>query len=167
MRESVTLNLGFTLLELLITIVIAAILLMISIPNFHAFIVRNRINLISHRIMQAIQLTRSAAIEHDEIMTYCGSSDHKHCDGEWRLGQIIITSGGKILREYSGLKEKYQLTWHSNFHENDYLKMSPSGFTDGQRGSFYLSSGDRTQPYGVIIVVTSSGRTRLKTRTTI
>ena len=73
-------KLGFTIIELLITIAIAGILLVATIPAMRNFITANRATAQVDHIVAAIQFARSEAIKLGTTVHYCGSSDHINCD---------------------------------------------------------------------------------------
>lgn len=53
---------GFTLLELMVTIAVLAILVALAVPSFHNLMLRNRLNAAVEDISVAINLARSEAI---------------------------------------------------------------------------------------------------------
>lgn len=62
---------GFTLLEMMITISIGAILLAIAAPNMRSFIVSNRLTSSANEIMGALGLARSEAVRRNQRVVFC------------------------------------------------------------------------------------------------
>ena len=60
---------GFTLIELMVTISIAAILLAIGVPSFQAIIENNRLATQSNELITAVSLARSEAIKRGADIT--------------------------------------------------------------------------------------------------
>jgi len=69
MRKEALKNTGFTLVELMITIAIAAILLTIAIPSFREMIMDNRISMRTNNFVDVIQFARSEAVRIGEVVT--------------------------------------------------------------------------------------------------
>jgi type IV fimbrial biogenesis protein FimT len=66
---------GFTLLELLITLVVAAIVLSAGIPSFDAFLATNRMAAAANNIVSSVHAARSEAIKRRTTITWCASDD--------------------------------------------------------------------------------------------
>jgi type IV fimbrial biogenesis protein FimT len=84
---------GFTLVELLITIVVASILLAIGVPAFKDFIKNNRVTAQANDLVSAIQLARSEALKRGTVMVVCASNDQATCTGKdtWLDGWIVFS----------------------------------------------------------------------------
>lgn len=85
---------GFTLIELMITIVIAAVLLVIAVPGFQDFIVNNRIVAQTNELVADLALARSEAIKRGAAVTVCAANDASGCDTaagtNWTAGRLIL-----------------------------------------------------------------------------
>jgi type IV fimbrial biogenesis protein FimT len=82
---------GFTLIELMVTVAVAAILVSIAAPSFQTFFNRNRIATVTNDYITAINYARSEAIKGGAITTLCMSSSGSACTGNsgWSNGWII------------------------------------------------------------------------------
>jgi len=82
---------GFTLIELMVTLAIAAILLTVAIPSFNTTIKNNRIVTDANRLVSTIGLARSEAVKLGRTATVCVSADQATCTGEtdWTLGWMV------------------------------------------------------------------------------
>ena len=85
-------NRGFTLIELMITIAIAAILLTIAVPSFQHSIRGNRLTTEANELFSAMSLARSEAIKRGTSITVCASSDQIACSNstDWATGWIVF-----------------------------------------------------------------------------
>ena len=66
---------GFTLVELLVTLMVAAIVLGIGVPAFNGFIATNRMAAAANDITSALHLARTEAIKRRANVTLCASSN--------------------------------------------------------------------------------------------
>lgn len=162
---------AFTLVELLIVIAIIGIILTISFPSWHSFIIRNKVAARIDVITNALQLARTEAITSGKNIKFCKSKDLKQCCAScaWRDGQIIITNDNKLINVFAPLPVGDKLIWQGNFGNNDFLEFSPDGFVNGQRGSFYYCSKkdphSEEYEYAMAIIIQHTGHIRVSNRT--
>lgn len=91
---------GFTFMELMITIVIAAILATVALPSFVATIQNNRLTGQANEIMASLQYARSEALKRGLPVEMCASSDGATCDdANWNLGWIVLADLGGNVNE--------------------------------------------------------------------
>lgn len=92
---------GFTLIEIIITVVLLGIVIAIAIPDFTSTIQNNAINSASARFISSISLARSEAIKRDVPVSICATSDQNFnsCGSNWNLGWIVFVNptGGSSL----------------------------------------------------------------------
>lgn len=84
---------GFTLVELLITIVVLTILLAVGVPAFQSFIKNNRVTAQANDLVSTIQLARSEALKRGTNTVVCASNDQATCTGKdtWADGWIVFS----------------------------------------------------------------------------
>ena len=90
-------NLGFTLVELIITLVIAGVLLGIGVPNFRTFIQNSRITTQSNELVGELATARSEALKRNLAVVVCRSADPTAgtptCTvggGTWETGWLVF-----------------------------------------------------------------------------
>ncbi|MEE4379215.1 MAG: GspH/FimT family pseudopilin, partial [Candidatus Competibacteraceae bacterium] len=71
---------GFTLLELMVTMAIAAIVLTVAVPSFQGIILNNRIASHTNDFASSLNLARSEAVKRARRTVLCKSSDGATCD---------------------------------------------------------------------------------------
>jgi len=71
---------GFTLIELMFTIVVLAVLLGIGVPNFRDFIRNSRMTAAANDMLADFNLARSEAVKLRAPVTLCKSQDGASCD---------------------------------------------------------------------------------------
>ncbi|ARZ76352.1 hypothetical protein CCR98_20020 [Stenotrophomonas sp. WZN-1] len=89
---------GFTLLELMVTVAVLAILVTVALPSFSAMIARNQIAVAGNDLIAGLQLARHEAIRRNTAVQVCASADGRACsDVDWNRW-IVRTSSGVVLR---------------------------------------------------------------------
>jgi len=85
--------LGFTMIEMLMTIAIAAILMGLAIPSFRYITNANRIASELNGLLGDLQLARVEAIKEGRTVTVCQSSDGLNCTNstDWKSGWIVFS----------------------------------------------------------------------------
>ncbi len=83
---------GFTLIELIVTISVVAILLTIAIPNFQTFVLNNRLTGQANDMLTALNYARSEAIKRGLPVSMCSSTTGNTCAGstDWSTGWIVF-----------------------------------------------------------------------------
>ncbi len=66
---------GLTLIEVLITLMVASVLLGVGIPNFNQFIANNRMATAANDLVSAMHLARGEAIKRRQNVTICPSTN--------------------------------------------------------------------------------------------
>ncbi len=81
---------GFTLVELMVTIAVIAILATLAYPGFQSTLRSNRMATTSNELMASLALARSEAIKNKHGAGMCASSAGTGCDGKsWTEGWMV------------------------------------------------------------------------------
>ena len=85
-------NAGFTLIELVTTLSVVAILAGIAAPSFAGFVERQRASAAMNSLMTHMALARVAAITHNRRAVLCPSVDGEHCEvgTDWSAGWMLF-----------------------------------------------------------------------------
>ena len=145
---------GFTLIELMITLVIATIVMTVGVPSFKTFFLNNRMSAQANDLISSINLARSEAIKRTTSMKVCSSDDQASCGGSWNDGWIVITADdSELIRVYPALKGTSTLTSTASS-----MTYTSTGFLNGAQTTFTLCDSDETGETGREVVVSSTGR---------
>lgn len=160
---------GFTLLELMITLSIVAIVVTIGVPNFRGVIMDNRMVSQSNQFVRSINLARSSAVRYQRNAVICVSNDYDAAvpscaaSTDWSNGWIVwvdknrnaATDANEIVSVFPPLSD------NTNF-----FSIAVTNFTYDARG-FVVAGGDltmcddRTGETGRFIRVNAVGRTNI------
>ncbi|MDJ0712267.1 MAG: GspH/FimT family pseudopilin [Woeseiaceae bacterium] len=95
---------GFTLYELLITVLIVGVVLSVGVPNMLAFSQNSRMTATANDIHSAFHLARSESSRAKTNITVCASSNsmdaaNSDCQGTWDQGFIVfVDNNGDLSR---------------------------------------------------------------------
>lgn len=93
---------GFTLLELMTTLAVAAILVVVGVPGFVAFLQNTRATSHTNDLVTALNLARSEATQRGIVIRVCSSANGTACSGssDWSTGWIVLTPDDEVLRSW-------------------------------------------------------------------
>jgi len=168
MREigSVKLAAGFTLVELMTTILLVAIVAVVALPSYRTIIRAARLTTQIYEFNAALNFARSEAIKRGLSVTVCPSTDQASCtvNTQWEEGwiafvdadanQSVSTTDGRevILRANGALATGYTLRGTSGVLDS-YVTMNPRGQLSAT-GVFVLCENGSIDPSRAILVST-------------
>lgn len=162
-------DVGFTLLELLISMSILAVLLGVSLPNFGILIEQKKSDVVIRKLAQSLELAKTAAIQNASLVTLCKSLEGKECGGQWQDGVLIFTdnNGDRKINEadsivryinFPGLRGS--IKWRA-FQNRQYLQITSLGFTRYQNGNFTYCPFDGNMLLARQLIINRTARARL------
>lgn len=145
-------NYAYSLVELLITLALLAILLLVAIPAWTSFLLRNDATTGADRIVSALQFVRLESIKRGTNVSFCRVGDPQEAAGDWSQGQIARDVNGKLIRAFDAVPKQDKLFWNSSLGEDDCITFTSTGVTDGQHGDFaYCPQGKSDNALLVVI----------------
>ncbi|MFV7769305.1 GspH/FimT family pseudopilin [Shewanella marisflavi] len=128
---------GFTLVELMVTVAVAAILLTIGVPSLTSVYERVRVNNNIEKINNILAFARNQAISYGATVNVCAYASDSSCGTDWGKGiRIYIETVDKTLRVID------------NFNNNDVvsgpeaeLTFSSEGLSPSNGTFIYCPSG--------------------------
>ncbi len=166
---------GFTLIELMITLIIVGILLVVGIPSFRTFIKDSQLITGTNELVAAMNLARSEAVKRGIRVTVCKSTNQTGCATTkgWEQGWIIFTDENNdatynatatppetLIRVHGALAGLITATGNSSI--TNYVSYIASG--QSQQAGGGIQSGtihfcdDRTGAVGKDLTISTTGR---------
>lgn len=129
---------GFTLIELMIVVVIAAVLASIAVPNFRSFIQGQKVKSAAGELHASLTLARSEAVKRTTVISVNANA------GGWASGWRIPdpATSGAIIEEHGALNDVSIVVSPSMTTAIGYL---PDGRTNADASTiFTISASDTT-----------------------
>ncbi|WP_372592592.1 GspH/FimT family pseudopilin [Guyparkeria sp.] len=81
---------GFSLIELMVAVTVAAVLLAIAIPAFSSMMARNQLAAASNDLRGALMSARQAAVMQGRPVSLCAGTPETGCSGDWSRGEWLV-----------------------------------------------------------------------------
>lgn len=175
-RRTRALQRGFTLVELLIVLAVAAVLVLYVVPSFSALATSSKLTAASNALLSSMHLARSEAIKRNSRVVMCKTADGLSCAsaGGWEQGWIVFQdtnndgnrdAGESVIQRIEPLRESLRLTGNSSvakyvsFLSTGATKLLAGGF---QAGTVTVCSLSATGGEARQIVLNAVGRPRVQ-----
>ena len=143
----------------MMVLLVSSIILTLAISSGRSMWLENHSAVTINSLMQTLNYARSAAILRNEKIIVCPSSDGRNCNcADWAQQQLVLNANNELLRVFAGLDSDDRLIWNSSLGKDEKIEWLPSGYTNGQRGSFYYCPRDALAQYARKLVLLNTGR---------
>ena len=141
---------GFTLIEMMITVALLAILLAVAIPSFRVTIEQNQVIGAANDMVASLLTARSEAVKQERRSTM-------EKDGSWNKGWTVKDPDDNLIVEYKTKHANLSVVGHGRLADS--ITYSPSGRTpppglDTDNDYFDITLGDAKR----CIVFSATGR---------
>lgn len=145
---------GFTLIELMVTLVVVAILLATGIPSFASFIRNNRATAQANEFITAANIARTEAVKRGTFVTLCASTDGGTCSAavNWATGWVLLDSAANPIQTWGALNNNS--TFAATAATIQYLD---TGFQSAGPITFTLQVDNCTDNQGRTITIGRTG----------
>ncbi len=175
------LHTGFTLVEVMITLVIAAILLAMAVPSFMTMLQNNRMTTQVNDYVTSLNVARSEAVKRSSRVTVCKSANNTSCatTGGWQQGWIVfvdtnndatVSAGEEVLRAHGPIESGNTLVGTTDVI--NYISFVSTGFsllTNGsaQNGTVVMCDSRGFGADARAVVLSASGAVRTAPANTV
>jgi len=166
---------GFTIIELMITVAILAIMIGVGAPALRDFVIRSRLVTQASDLTVALQTARSEANRRSQRVMVCkASSTYSACatGTDWGAGWIVFvdsdrngsfTTGEEILRVHQASPTNITITMAGGGSGSDRLYYRPTGPVDNAHTFTVCQTGYM----GRVVTVGVTGRTSVAATTSV
>jgi len=98
-------EMGFTLIELMITVTLLVVLGMLAAPMFQDAMLSNKLTSYTNTFVSSVQLAKSESIKRNTTVKLCRSANGTACatTGGWQQGWIVFTDTGAGANSNNGV----------------------------------------------------------------
>lgn len=156
---------GFTLIELMITVAVAAVLMMVALPAYQGMVQKNTLTSTVNDLVADLNYARSEAITRGSRTYVCKSADLATCGGDWGQGWIVYAPApgatqpldDNLLRVHGPISIPGVAITHNT---TDGLYFGGSGFAANSASSFTFTAGNTNNEQTTVVCISFSGRIR-------
>lgn len=160
---------GFTLIELMITVVIASILAATAIPSFNNMIKNGRTMSVYNGLVSELSYARSEAVKRSQNVSVCARASDTSCastTSDWSDGWLVyvetinnssLDNGEEILRVNQKLVNDLTLNAH-DFSNTTVITYRPRGNTSSP--GYFTVCDDRGSDYAKAVNILITGAVR-------
>jgi len=164
--------LGLTLLDLVVSLAIAALLVGLGVPSYRAYIADLELRIRVEALVEAMSFARAEAIKRGVRVNLCPTHDGAHCagDGRWEAGWLLFADANHdgdrdddedVVRREGPAPTG--ITVRGNRPVADYVSYTALGQTRMANGALQMGTFTvcRAGANAVDVVLANGGRVRI------
>jgi len=165
---------GFTIIELMITILIASIMVALAAPGMKELMERNRVQTAADTLFTSLMLARSESLKRNQPVVMCKTTDQATCSASasvyWEQGWLVYADAdgdsapdpNEILRVVEPMRNGDTVRVSGAFTNS--LSYRTDGSASGT-GTFVLCNAEGDTSFAREVDVSVTGRPRLNKTT--
>ncbi|MGC9457054.1 MAG: GspH/FimT family pseudopilin [Halothiobacillaceae bacterium] len=161
---------GLTVLELMISLAIGAILLSVAVPGMSRLAETSRLTATHNELLYSIYMARSEAVKRGHRVSVCPSEDGQTCaDSDWDAGWIVFDDPAASLTPAADdiirvVPEPGPINITGNQPVERYISYLPSGRSARLSGALQMGTVTLCSPSGMgrQVVINAAGRPRMQ-----
>ena len=157
--KPVTRQHGFTLMELMVTVAVIAIVAGIGVPAMNSMIAHNRLTSSANELVAAFQFARSEAITRRQTVVVCASDNGAACVGagtRWMVAAQAANGSLTPLRDYQMPSSVNVSASPSVATANGQITFQPSGYArigNATDGAISLCDGSLSGDNAMVVSI--------------
>lgn len=163
-----SLNVGISLIEVLIITAISAVTYSLAIPSISKLSTRFEADQASKRLKRSMVQARAAATNSAHTITLCPVTNND-CKGSWggKLVAFNDLNGNRLLDNtevavFYVSSDDFKGKWKTRKNNEQYVKFYPNGFAFGSASTFLFCPESEEKNYGKQLVINFQGRPEIR-----
>jgi type IV fimbrial biogenesis protein FimT len=158
-----SLQLGFTMIEMMLALALAAVLMTVAVPTFREVGLSGQLRSISSELIASTRFARSEAIKQNAVIKLCVSSNGVTCGaGGWQQGWIVVRDT-TVLQRHAASPTNIRMIEANSVAALDF---QPTGLGVTAASITVCRAAPLLGKQERIVTVDASGRARVKRTTT-
>jgi type IV fimbrial biogenesis protein FimT len=152
---------GFTIVELMITLALLAILIALAAPSFNDASLSGKLGSFASQLVASTQIARSEAVKRNQTVRMCASEDGDACatSGGWEQGWIIVLDDDTVIDYQQALPDEFRIDQAGGLAEIDF----PAGVVGATTATFTICRATPVGTQNRVVTLTATGNARVTT----
>jgi type IV fimbrial biogenesis protein FimT len=165
---------GFTLVELLVTLTVTALLMALAAPTFRTLLLKRSVQAAADALVSDLRLARSEAVKRSATVSVCSSVDGASCGNgaAWQGGWIVfvdadgdgsLDADDAILRVQGAWRAVASIASANPGNDRPFFVFQATGLARAATQTFFITpTGQAVADLTRLVCVSSQGRAALR-----